>query len=73
MVADGAEHPRLQVTECDVVGKTAGVDLGVMVAVRIAAAVAARLKLASSSVRSSALRARNNRERLAVLCLGLFP
>jgi hypothetical protein len=37
MVADGAEHPRLQISEGHVVRKAAGVDLSVVVAVRIAA------------------------------------
>ncbi len=38
MIADCTDHARLQVAECDVVGKTAGVDFSVVVAVRIAAA-----------------------------------
>jgi len=37
VVADGAEHQRLQITEGHVVRQAAGVDLSVVVTVRIAA------------------------------------
>jgi hypothetical protein len=33
MIAHGAKHPRLQIPEGDIIGKAAGVDLGVVVAV----------------------------------------
>ncbi len=37
MIAHGAKHPRLQISKSQVVGKTAGVDLSIVVAARIAA------------------------------------
>jgi hypothetical protein len=37
MIAHGAKHPGLQIAKSRIVGKAAGVDLGVVVAVRIAA------------------------------------
>ena len=37
MIAHGAKHPQLQISKGHVVGKAAGVDLSVVVTVRIAA------------------------------------
>src|SRR6266852_8481777 len=42
MIAHGAKHPGLQISKGHVVGKAAGVDLSVMVTVRIACSRRAR-------------------------------